>query len=90
MGIRRGDEARARLAQIISEGFGDHFLGIADKKLYLWVEDGPGGEPIQFAITITMPKNPIEKIAATEVVSAYELTPADKAMIEKLKAKLNI
>ena len=33
--------------------------GIVDKKIYVWAQDGPGGEKIQFAISITAPKTPV-------------------------------
>ena len=52
---KRGDFAREEVKQIIINAFGDNFVGIQDKKIYVKAKDA-GGEVIQFCINITMPK----------------------------------
>lgn len=77
---KRGDLARQAVYDKIAEAFGEDTIGLVDKKLYVQTKEG--NEMIQFAITITMPKNPI---AGTEVVSpdapAWE-TPQAKPRVE--------
>jgi len=58
---KRGDVARASVLTAIEECFkskGD-LEGTVDKKIYVWAQDGPGGERIQYAISITAPKTPV-------------------------------
>lgn len=58
---KRGDAARADVMDTITKAFKDidAFEGIVDKKIYVWAQDGVGGEKIQFAISITAPKTPV-------------------------------
>lgn len=101
---KRGDAARQNVMDIICKAFGEDFVGIQDKKIYVWAQDGVNGEKIQFAVSITMPKTPIAgggdnapstsssggvSAPATEFTPT-ELAPEDKAKIEDLKRKLNI
>lgn len=53
----KGSKAKENVKKVIANAFGDNFVGEADKKLYVWADDG--GETVQIAITMTMPKNPI-------------------------------
>lgn len=55
---KRGDVARDKVKNIIITAFGENFVGIVDKKIYVTAKD-ESGEEIQFAITMTMPKSPI-------------------------------
>ena len=56
----KGAQARERVIKTIQQAFGENFVGINDKKLYVnQAEDD--GTIYQFAIAITMPKNRIEK-----------------------------
>lgn len=57
MAQRRGDAAKTAAINTILNTFEDSFL--LDKKIYITVKDGPNGEPIQLAIALTMPKNPV-------------------------------
>ena len=99
---KRGDAARQNVMDTICKAFGEDFVGIQDKKIYVWAQDGVNGEKIQFAVSITMPKTPIAGggdnasstsssggAPATEFTPT-ELAPEDKAKIEELKRKLNI
>lgn len=52
---RKGDQARSTVTNTILSAFPGSF--VADKKIYVAAEEG--GEAIQFAISLTMPKNPV-------------------------------
>lgn len=54
---RKGEIGREKVKQAIIAAFGDDFAGEQDKKLYVWADDG--GEKVQFAIALTMPKTQI-------------------------------
>lgn len=56
---KRGEIARDRAKDIIVKAFGGDFVSIQDKKIYVMAKD-ENGEKIQFAITLTMPKTPID------------------------------
>lgn len=57
MAQRRGEAAKTAAINTILNTFeGSFFL---DKKIYITVKDGPNGEPIQLAVALTMPKNPV-------------------------------
>lgn len=99
---KRGDAARQNVMDIICKAFREDFVGIQDKKIYVWAQDGVNGEKIQFAVSITMPKTPIAGggdnapstsssggAPATEFTPT-ELAPEDKAKIEELKKRLGI
>ena len=52
--MARGATAKISVENVIKEAFGMNFAGVADKKLYVWADDG--GEKVQIAITLTCPK----------------------------------
>lgn len=56
--MARGNEAKKQVEKIIKEAFGDNFIGVFDKKLYVWGQEG--AERVQIAISMTCPKNEIE------------------------------
>ena len=95
---KRGDVARENVKNTIINAFGENFVAFVDKKIYVWASDG--GEMIQFAISMTMPKNTIEAEAKENVVAAgaliersitpTELSTEDKEKVEMLKKKLGI
>lgn len=95
---RRGDGARQNVIDIITKAFGDDFVCVQDKKIYVTSRDTEGGEPIQFAISMTMPKVPVEAgnnssgSAETSTVTAApaELSDTDKAKVADLMRKLGI
>lgn len=66
---RKGDEAKSKIIEKIKESFGQDFVGIQDKKLYVVQEEN--GEKLQFAISITMPKTGIE--TTTTVTNSIEV-----------------
>lgn len=55
---KKGEFARESVKNTIIEAFGENFVAFQDKKIYV-NEPDENGEMIQFAITMTMPKNPI-------------------------------
>jgi hypothetical protein len=77
--MARGATAKVNVENKIKEAFGTSFAGVADKKLYVWADDG--GEKVQIAITLTCPKvnvdfgdnagGFIEAGPATETVAPY-------------------
>lgn len=99
----KGSKAKENVKQIIANAFGDKFVGEVDKKLYVWADDG--GETVQIAIAMTMPKNPIgevpkntndwtasaESAGGTTVVGAgAAISPEDEAKIVALMKELGI
>ena len=56
--MARGANAKIQAENIIKEAFGENFAGVADKKLYIWADDG--GEKVQIAITLTCPKTNVD------------------------------
>ena len=55
--MARGAVAKTNVEEIIKKAFGQNFVGISDKKLYVSADDG--GEQVQIAITLTCPKVPL-------------------------------
>ena len=64
---RKGDIAKATVLNKISEIYPDAIF--ADKKLYVWETD-EGGEKVQIAIAMTMPKVPVESGESMPKVSS--------------------
>lgn len=98
---KRGDQARQSVMDTIRKAFGNDFVGIQDKKIYVFAQDGVNGEKIQFSVSITMPKTPIAgggdvapssstPNTSAEAFTPTELAPEDKMKIEELKKKLGI
>ena len=54
----KGTNAKIQVENIIKEAFGANFAGVADRKLYVWADDG--GEKVQIAITLTCPKTNVD------------------------------
>lgn len=50
----KGSIAKIEVENRIREAFGKDFAGVADKKLYVWADDG--GERVQISIAMTCPK----------------------------------
>ena len=59
--MKKGDVARQDVMDTIIKAFKDidALETVQDKKVYVWAQDGAGGEKIQFAISITAPKTPV-------------------------------
>ncbi len=99
---KRGDQAREAVKNKIIEAFGSDFVAFLDKKIYVQAKDGLNGDTIQFAITMTMPKNPVETagpqvnsgtVSSTNISTATtsaEMSEADKAKVAALMEKLGV
>lgn len=71
----KGAIAKEKVIKKIEQTFGSDYIGIYDKKIYLWSEEN--GEKIQIALTLTCPKNLIEANSFNEKESASELNFED-------------
>lgn len=100
---KKGDTARAIVYNKIKEAFGENFVDIVDKKIYVTANEQ--GEDIQFAITVTMPKTPVNKapkenneinfetstpFAAAGLKPKVETSDKEKEDIRKLMEELNL
>lgn len=85
--MARGTVAKEIVYNKIMEAFGNDVVGIQDKKLYVWANDG--GERVQIAITLTCPKSFVEiegasKSSSTPVVVSFDdITPRKPAEISQ-------
>ena len=61
--MARGSEAKDRVFAALAEAFGPDWLGVVEKKGYLWVKEG--GEKLQIAVSLTVPKNPVGVVNTT-------------------------
>lgn len=99
MAVKRGDAARESAKNTIINAFaatGD-YVATLDKKIYVTAKDGPNGEVIQFAISMTMPKVPVEPQeqssdtpVSTVSETFTELSAPDKQKVAELMQKLGI
>ena len=98
---KKGELAREALKNTLIQNLGENYLGVQDKKIYVKAQDGPNGEWLQFAISMTMPKTPYAAAADTQTpggsldseeapAPAAEMSAADKAAVERLKQRLGI
>ena len=95
----KGTIAKTNVENKIKEIFGADFAGIADKKLYVWADDG--GERVQIAIAMTCPKVNVDfgdspaSFVDTEMAGSYvsqksaaepivKMTPEEHATITAL------
>ena len=101
MAVKKGDAAREAVRDKIINAFGSNYITTLDKKIYVKAKDGPNGEVLQFAITMTMPKVPVSAdgaapavgnalTASASVVSPTELSAEDDAKVKELMAKLGV
>jgi hypothetical protein len=60
----KSDIAKSEVERKIALAFGDDFIGVQDKKIYVWAD--AGGERIQIAIGMTAPKVWIEESSAAK------------------------
>ena len=96
---KKGDTARAIVYDKIKEAFGENFVDIVDKKIYVTANEQ--GEDIQFAITVTMPKTPVHKAPkenneinfetpTSTSKPKVEISDKEKEDIRKLMEELNL
>lgn len=104
--MARGNTAKINVEKKIQQAFGNDFVGVYDKKLIVWANDG--GERVQIAITMTCPKtnyaaagsapasgdfnfeDEMPQICAPTTTEPAELTPEETQRVEDLLAKLGL
>ena len=92
MAQRKGDAAKTAVTNTILNTFKDSFL--LDKKIYITVPDGTNGEPVQLALSLTMPKTTvaaspsIDGSAAAWDPPSTDLSAEDKTKVNSLYQKL--
>ena len=96
----KGTYAKENIINKIKSSFGEDFVGVYDKKVYLWSEEN--GEKIQVCLNLTCPKTPIGKIEDYTVGdsinfeepavdrSVPEISQNEKETIANLMEKLGI
>lgn len=87
--MAKGNIAKAAVENKIKEAFGADYIGVFDKKLYVYADDG--GERVQIALTMTCPKTFVgvdTPIEAPDVFQPAEISQEEqdnlRALIEKL------
>ena len=97
--MARGNDAKELVFQKIQEAFGADSIGIYDKKLYVWAQEG--NEKVQIAIALSCPKTPIGStnevldfehmdVSATPVKPQAEVSQAELDEVANLMAKLGL
>lgn len=89
---KRGEGAKNNVVKKIQEAFGEDFVGIKDKKIYVNAIDSPNNEKLQIAITLTLPKITMDTVVETTNFedNPTELSSADKRKVEDLKKILGV
>lgn len=72
----RGTIAKEKVEKKIAECFGEDFIGLYDRKCYVWANDG--GEKVQIAISMTCPKTPIEIDTSINTGGDWDWGDSDK------------
>ncbi len=95
----KGAIAKENVINTITAAFGADYVGISDKKIYVWADDG-NGERAQVAITLTCPKVPLNTNADSAFAVAAptsgtefqpaEITTEETENIKKLLAELGL
>lgn len=55
--MAKGDQAKNAVIEKIKAAFGEDYIDIVDKKIYVWAKEG--AEKVQIAISLTATKTPI-------------------------------
>lgn len=97
----KGTLAKESVIEKIKSAFGDNFVGIYEKKVYVWGEEN--GERVQVCLSLTCPKTPIGQVEsftignrmefeeAIEVpTQTTEVTQEEKDTIAQLMSKLGL
>ena len=92
----KGSIAKQSIENKLKEVFGTDFIGVYDKKIYVFADDG--GERVQIAIAMTCPKTEVaagQSQTTTEPASVMPVTlnsavtpEEEQAALEALYAKL--
>lgn len=101
--MARGNDAKELVINKIKEAFGDSFVGVFDKKVYVWSEED--GQKMQVCIALTCPKTPVgdeviipsgdgginfESEVAAAPSAATEISAEEQQKIANLMASLGL
>ena len=101
--MARGNDAKELVINKIREAFGDSFVGVFDKKVYVWSEED--GQKMQVCIALTCPKTPVgdeviipsgdgginfESEVAAAPSTATEISAEEQQKIADLMASLGL
>ncbi len=97
--MARGNLAKEQVTKTIIDAFGNSFITVADKKIYVWSEEN--GEKVQVAISLTCPKTPVaiaenistnglEVTTENDTPAQVNISPEDQEQINRLKEMLGI
>ena len=89
--MAKGNIAKQNIENKIKEVFGADYIGIFDKKLYLWADDG--GERVQVALTMTCPKVFVGVDTPAETPDEFqpaEITQQEQDNLKMLIEKLGL
>lgn len=101
----RGAIAKEKVIEKIKEAFGQDYLGIQDKKVYILADDG--GEKVQIALSLTCPKVSLDIVKpatlnyntginfeddSSEIVppAQAEITDAERENVRKLMQRMGL
>ena len=97
----KGQIAKDKVLEKIAQSFGSDWIGVFDKKAYVWAEEN--GEKVQIAISLTCPKVAVGTIpknldfenassaeAAPSSFQPAEISDEEKNNIIKLIEKLGL
>ena len=77
----RGQIAKENVEKRIKDAFGNDYIGLYDKKIYVWANEN--GERIQIAIALTAPKNAISVAqASNSTISSPPVVPEESSSID--------
>ena len=103
--MAKGTIAKEAVEKKIAAAFGNDYIGIYDKKIYVWAQEN--GERLQIAISLTCPKVQVEAHTTTSlgdfnfeddsntVIAAAgfqpaEITDEERARVEDLMKTLGL
>lgn len=89
--MAKGNIAKVAVENKIKEAFGADYIGVFDKKLYVYADDG--GERVQIALTMTCPKTFVGVDTPTETPDVFkpaEITTEERENIQALLDKLGL
>ena len=102
--MAKGAIAKDRALDIIQKAFGTDWIGVYDKKAYVWAQDD--GEKVQIAISLTCPKTPVavnvptagggfdfsgtDEVVAPATFEPVEITQEEQDNVLKLMKELGL
>lgn len=102
--MAKGTLAKERVITVLEKAFGADYIGVYDKKIYVWAQDE--GEKVQVAISLTCPKNPVgvtvpttgggfdfsgdNVVIAPSKFEPAEITQEEKDNIQELMRRLGL